>query len=267
MQARKATDLMRVTILGCTGGVAAELRTTCLMLDEDVLVDAGTGAGDLTVEQMLRIDTVFLTHAHLDHVALLPMLADMIGPRRTFPLRVHALPETIAVLRQHVFNFRLWPDYTILPSPQRPYIVLEPITVGQTLERGGKRITTLPVRHAVPAVAYRFDSGGASFVFSGDTTYHEPFWDALNAIANLRYLMIEATFLDDNTAAATAAGHMRPELLARGLRRLDERLRGRMRLLITHMEPGNEETIMAQIQATGIGLEPERLHRGQVFEF
>src|SRR6185437_7083601 len=125
---------MRVTILGCTGGIAASLRTTCLMLDDDILVDAGTGAGDLTVSQMLRINTVFLTHSHLDHTALLPMLADVVGPRRDTPLTVYALPETIAILKQDMFNFRLWPDYTALPSPDKPYVVFQSIAVGQMVE-------------------------------------------------------------------------------------------------------------------------------------
>lgn len=254
---------MRVTILGCTGGVAADLRSTCLMLDDDILVDVGTGAGDLTVSQMLRVDTVFLTHSHLDHVALLPMLADVVGPRRDTPLTVYALPETIAMLRQDVFNFRLWPDYTALPSPEKPYVVFQSIAVGQMVELSGRKITPLPVRHAVPGVAYQLDSGKASFVFSGDTTYHEPFWNALNAIGNLRYLMIETTFLNHNKAGAEASGHMRPELLAHGLKHLNKPVR----LLITHMEPGNEDATMAEIQTAAGEFKPERLKRGQVFEF
>jgi ribonuclease BN (tRNA processing enzyme) len=111
-------------------------------------------------------------------------------------------------------------------------------------------------------VAYQFDSGQASFVFSGDTTYHEPFWDALNAIGNLQYLMIETTFLNHNTSGAEASGHMRPELLARGFKRLNKPVH----LLITHMEPGNEDATMAELLATAGEFKPERLKRGQVFE-
>lgn len=254
---------MRLTVLGCSGGIAADLRTTCLMLDDDILVDAGTGAGDLTLSQMLRIQTVFLTHSHLDHTALLPMLADAVGPRRNIPLTVHALPETIAALKQDMFNFRLWPDYTQLPSPDKPYVRFSPVTVGHAVELSGRRITPLPARHAVPGVAYQFDSGRASFVFSGDTTYHEPFWKSLNAINNLAYLMIEATFLNYNTAGAEFSGHMRPQLLAQGLKQLNKPVR----FLVTHMEPGNEEATMAEIHAAAGEYRPEKLKRGQVFEF
>lgn len=253
---------MQITILGCTGGVGADLRTTCLKLDEDILIDCGTGAGDLTQAEMLRLEAVFLTHSHLDHAGLLPMLADTVGLRRSRPLIVYALPETIATIKQNVFNFRLWPDYTVLPAPERPYVVFRPVAVGQTVESGGKRITPLPVRHAVPAVGYQLDNGRASFVFSGDTTYHEPFWMALNAIVNLRYLMIECTFLNHDVAGAEASGHMRPDLLVQGL----EQLNRPVRLLITHMEPGNEEATMAEIRAVAAKFKPERVKRGQVFE-
>jgi ribonuclease BN (tRNA processing enzyme) len=233
------------------------------MLDDDILVDAGTGAGDLTLSQMLGIQTVFLTHSHLDHTALLPMLADAVGPRRNIPLTVHALPETIAALKQDMFNFRLWPDYTQLPSPDKPYVRFSPVTVEHAVELSGRRITPLPARHAVPGVAYQFDSGRASFVFSGDTTYHEPFWKSLNAINNLAYLMIEATFLNHNTAGAEFSGHMRPQLLAQGLKQLNKPIR----FLVTHMEPGNEEATMAEIHAAAGEYRPEKLKRGQVFEF
>lgn len=233
------------------------------MLDDDILIDAGTGAGDLTLRQMLGIHTVFLTHSHLDHTALLPMLADAVGPRRDTPLTVYALPETIAALKQNVFNFQLWPDYTVLPSPGKPYVRFSPITVGCTVELSSRRITPLPVHHAVPGVAYQLNSGRASFVFSGDTTYHEPFWQSLNAIDNLGYLMIEATFLNHNIAGAEFSGHMRPQLLAQGLKQLNRPVR----FLVTHMEPGNEDATMTEIQDAAGEFQPEKLKRGQVFEF
>lgn len=253
---------MRVTVLGCSGGISADLRTTCLMVDDDILIDVGTGAGDLTRSEMLRIESVFLTHSHLDHIALLPMLVNMVGPHRGAPLTVYALPETIVILEQHIFNFKVWPDYTVLPSPANPYLAFRSITVGKTVELSGRRITPLPVRHAVAGVGYQLDSGKASFVFSGDTGYHEPFWKALSIISNLRYLMIEITFPDDDTEVAEAAGHMRPELLTQGLKHLGQPTY----LLITHMEPSNEDTIMAEIQtAEGLFI-PWRLTRGQIFE-
>ncbi len=130
---------MRITTLGCSASITGELRTTCYQVDDDILIDAGSGAGDLSLAQSIAIDTVFLTHSHLDHCAFLPMLADAAGSFRDTPLTVYALPETIAALKEHMLNSQLWPDYTILPAPERPYIRFRPIRPGETVELGGRR--------------------------------------------------------------------------------------------------------------------------------
>jgi ribonuclease BN (tRNA processing enzyme) len=254
---------MKLTVLGCYGGIGGARRTTALLLDDDVLIDAGSGVGDLSLEQMARVDHVFLTHSHLDHCGFIPLLADAVAFLRKQPLLVHALPQTIAALKENLLNGRLWPDYSMLPTMADPYIRFVPVTPGETVQLGYRRITPLPARHAVPAVGYRLDSGTASFVYSGDTTDCEPFWAALNGIDNLRYLMIETTFLNENAGGAARSGHMTAALLAQGLARLHRPVT----LLITHMEPGREDAIMAEVVAACGKYQPVRLEQGQQFEF
>jgi len=254
---------MRLEILGCSGGIGGERRTMALLLERHVLIDAGSGAGDLSLECIAAINHVFLTHCHLDHVAFLPLLCDATLGSRDGPLTVHALPETIAALKECVFNFKLWPDYTALPSPDQPYIVFEPVAVGETVRIGACGITPLPAKHAVPAVGYRLDSGSASLVYSGDTTLCDAFWQALDAMDNLTCLLIEATFLNANLDGAEISGHMTPELLAAGLRRL----RGNPAIYVVHMEPGREAESMRQIGAVAAAFWPAMLNRGDVLEF
>lgn len=253
---------MRITVLGCNGSITGNRRTTCYLVDEDVLIDAGTGAGDLTLEQSIAIDTVFLTHTHLDHCALLPMLADAAGNFRDEPLTVYALAETIAVLKANMFNNKLWPDYTALPTPERPYIRFLPIAVGETVELNGRRFTALPTRHAVPCVGYRVDNGTASWVYSGDTTLCPEFWQALNGMDNLRHLLIETTFLNANTAGAARSGHMTAELLAQGLQLLQREVE----LGIVHMEAGHELDTLREILAATGSHHPLPVLPGRVFE-
>lgn len=254
---------MKLEILGCSGGVGGERRTMALLLDQHVLIDAGSGVGDLSLARMATIDRIFLSHSHLDHVAFLPLLCDATLDLRDGPLTVHALPETIAALKTHLFNFKLWPDYSALPSPERPYIVFAPVSIGQTVRIGACSITPLPARHAVPAVGYRLDSGGASLVYSGDTTLCDAFWEALDAMENLRYLLIETTFLNRNIREARISGHMTPDLLADGLRRL-----GRdVTLYIVHMEPGREAETMREIGEAAAAFRPAMLEKGDVIEF
>lgn len=254
---------MRLTVLGCCGGIGGMRRTVALLLDDDILIDAGSGVGNLTLEHMAHIEHIFLTHAHLDRSGFVPLLADATAFLRQRPLNVHALPETIAALKQHMLNGELWPDYSALPSMDNPYIRFIPLEVGATVQLGGRRITPLPARHAVPAVGYCVDSGAASFVYSGDTTDCAEFWAALNRIGNLRYLMIETTFLSAAGAAAAKSGHFTAELLARGLARLQRPVQ----LLIAHMEPGREEQTMAEVMAACGAFEPQQLQQGQEFVF
>ena len=254
---------MRVAVLGCSGGIGGASRTTALQVDDDVLIDCGTGVGDLALEQLTRIDHVFLTHGHLDHVALLPMLADAGVGRRSVPLTAYALPETIATLKDCLFNGRIWPDYTAQPSAAHPYLRLQPVMVGTPVVLGTRSFTPLPVRHAVPAVGYQLDSGAVSLVFSGDTTYSEGFWDAVNGIANLRHLIVETTFLNDNATGCERSGHTNARLLAQGLARLTRPVV----LHITHMEPGREEETWSEVLEVAGSHRPLRLQRGQVIEF
>lgn len=254
---------MKLTVLGCCGGIGGMRRTTALLLDDDILIDAGSGAGDLSLEQMAKIDHVFLTHAHLDHCGFIPLLADAAAFLRHRPLWVHALPQTIAALKKNLLNGELWPDYSALPTTADPYIRFAPIVPGEAVPLGARRITPLPARHSVPAVGYRLDSGAGSFVYSGDTTDCEEFWTALNGIGNLRYLMIETTFLNANSAGAALSGHMTAALLARGL----ERMEHPATLLITHLEPGKEEQTMMEVAAACARHRPVRLEQGRQFEF
>src|SRR3989338_6228950 len=249
---------MRVTVLGCNGSITGNLRTTCYRVDDDLLIDAGTGASDLSLQQAIAINTVFLTHAHLDYCCMLPMLADAAANFRDTPLTVYALPQTISAIRRNILNGEIWPDYAALPSPERPWIRFQPIALGEAVELNGRKITALPAQHAVPCVAYQVESGAASLVYSGDTTWCEDFWQALNRIDNLKYLLIENTFLNANATGAARSGHMTAGLLARGLRKLQRPVA----LFIVHMEAGREDETFREIQSAIPEFNPQVLQRG-----
>ena len=254
---------MRITVLGCNGSITGHRRTTCYRVDDDVLIDAGTGAGDLSLDEAIAIDTVFLTHAHLDHCALPPMLADARLDFTDVPLTVCALPETIAAVRRNLLNGEIWPDYSALPTAGHPYILFKPVAHGETVALKGRRFTPLPTKHAVPCAGYRVDSGTASWVYSGDTTLCEEFWQALNLVDNLRYLLVETTFRNANVAGAERSGHLTAELLAQGLRSLQRPVE----LCIVHMEAGHEEATLRELEAAVGRHKPAPILPGHVFEF
>ena len=125
---------MRIRILGCSGGIGAGSRTSAMLIDDDVLIDAGTGIGDLALEDLDPIRHVFLTHAHLDHVAGLPMLVDRVFDKDFVePLTVYAREETLRAIQDHLFNGVIWPDFAKLPTAARPMLRY------QVCSRGGCR--------------------------------------------------------------------------------------------------------------------------------
>ena len=252
---------MQVKILGCSGGMGGNLRTTSILVDEDILIDAGTGVGDLSIEQLLRINHVFLTHSHLDHVTSIPFLLDTVMGLRNEPVIVHALPETIDALRSHIFNWKIWPDFNAIPDAQAPLLLYQEIAVGDAVEMAGRTITPLPANHVVPAVGYRLDSGKASLVFTGDTTSCEALWPYVNAIDNLKYLLIETAFCNAEIGLARVAKHLCPSLLAEELAKLHRQ----PEIFITHLKPGEGEIIMEEIAHMFHPLPPRALQDGQVF--
>jgi Metal-dependent hydrolases of the beta-lactamase superfamily III len=189
---------MNITILGCSGGIGGGRHTTSLLVDDDILIDAGSGVTQLSLDQLAAIDHVFITHSHLDHILSLPLLLDSVGAMRNRPLTVYAIEDVLDILRQHIFNWRVWPDFSEIP-PDSPYMRYHPINVSQGVQLGDRTITALPACHTVPAVGYQLDSGKAALFFRR----YRPdpaLWDWVNRIGNLKALIIETAFPQENTA-------------------------------------------------------------------
>ena len=236
---------MRVRVLGCSGAIAKGCRTTSFLVDHDLLVDAGTGVGDLTLEEMASIGHVLLTHSHLDHVAALPLMIDSIASQLTQPVCIHALAGTIEALKAHVFNDVIWPDFSRIPTEQNPFITFREIRVGQVLEIGAKRVEVLPAVHTVPAAGFAVSSHTGCWVFTGDTERNPAFWRRINELP-VSALVIETAFSNREKDLARRSLHLSPESLAGELDLIDKAKS--FPIFITHTKPAETDLIMAEIQ-------------------
>jgi ribonuclease BN (tRNA processing enzyme) len=235
---------MRIRVLGCSGGIGAGSRTSALLIDDDVLIDAGTGIGDLELNDMDSIRHVFLTHSHLDHIAGLPMLADRIFEENIgTPLTVYAREETLRALQDHLFNGVIWPDFAQLPSPERPMLRYCVCSPGDTITIGHRDFYAIDVMHSVPSLGYTVQNSGGVFAVSGDTKTNETLWPVLNACDDLRVLVIEVSFPDEMAELAAIAGHYTPKTLTDDLKRLQHE----PEIWLTGMKPGEEERIFEQV--------------------
>lgn len=251
---------MKFTILGCSGGIGSGRHTTSFLVDEDILIDAGTGITTLGFEQLLTIDHVFITHSHLDHVLGLPLLLDAVGELRSTPVVVHTLPEVLDILATDLFNWRLWPDFRQIPSVDAPWLRFEPLPLGAMCTLGQRSFTPLPVQHVVPACAIQIHTAAGSLVFSGDTTRSDAFVAALNGIPDLRHLIVETSFGNALADIARDSQHHWPDSLAADLAKLT----ARPQVWITHLKPGNEAAIMDELRAAAPDRKLAALQQGQV---
>ncbi len=253
---------MHIRVLGCSGSIAAGCRTTSFLVDQHLLIDAGTGVGDLSLDEMVAIDHIVISHSHLDHVLAIGLLADSVTRRRRGrpPLRVHALPATLQALRAHIFNGVIWPDFTRLPDAEHPVLALEPVALGQVPNLGGRRVAVLPAEHTVPACGFAvFADDGGAWVYTGDTGPCPALRQRL-ATLNLHALVIETAFRNDERALAQISGHLCPTLLAQELATLAPQTE----VWITHIKPGEVDAVMSEI-ASLAGQRPLRaLQSGQV---
>lgn len=255
---------MRLKVLGCSGGIGGRhMRTTSFLVDGDVLLDAGTGVGDLSLAELSLVDHIFVTHSHLDHVSSIAFIADTVGGMRSKPILVHALPETIAILKNHIFNWEIWPDFTQIPTPEAPFMRYEEIALGRTVTLAGRAFTPLPAIHTVPAVGFQLDSGSGSLVFTGDTGPNDALWKIVNDIDNLKFLIIETAFADKDRQLAELSRHLCPSMLAEELLKFERDAE----VYVTHLKPGETELTMQEIEESSGRLQPRMLQNNQVFEF
>lgn len=252
---------MRIRVLGCSGGIGAGARTSAMLVDNDVLIDAGTGIGDLELQDLDSIRHVFLTHAHLDHIAGLPMLADRVFDENfAIPLTVYAREETLRAVQDHLFNDVIWPDFANLPTPQNPMLRYHVCSPGDTIIIDHREFHAVDVMHSVPSLGFTVQNSGAAFAVSGDTKTNETLWPVLNACDDLRVLVIEVSFPDEMQDLAANSGHYTPKTLTDDLRRL----RHDPEIWLTGMKPGEEKKILEQVKKAAPEKNIQMLSRGTV---
>ena len=232
-----------------------------MLVDNDVLIDAGTGIGDLELPDLDSIRHVFLTHSHLDHIAGLPMLVDRVFDESfEIPLTVYAREETLRAVRDHVFNDVIWPDFTLLPSPERPMLRFQVCSPGDTVTINHRNFYAVDVMHSVPTLGFTVQNSGGVFAVSGDTKTNETLWPVLNACDDLRVLVIEVSFPDEMAELAVEAGHYTPQTLTADLARLNHE----PEIWLTGMKPGEEARIFEQVRHAAPGKNIQMLSAGTI---
>ncbi|HKY28507.1 MAG TPA: 3',5'-cyclic-nucleotide phosphodiesterase [Pyrinomonadaceae bacterium] len=244
---------MRVQLLPSTfdghGHATLEQRLTCYLIDDCVAVDAGSLAIALTPDQRQTVRDIIVTHPHMDHIASLPIFIDDLYPILRDPIRVHATDEVIALLERDVFNWNVYPRFSELKNDYGPVMEYVAIPKGKEFKLAHLTITAWPVNHIVPTVGLIVSDGKSTVAFSSDTAETEDLWEAINQIAHVDALLIEASFPNSMAKLAEVSTHFTPETLEKELGKL--RHNG-LDILAVHLKPAYREKIIEELKGLAI---------------
>lgn len=250
---------MKLRILGSAGAEFPDFRPPAFLIDDHLLLDAGTIGAVLTEEEQWNLRHIFITHSHLDHIRGIPALADnIIIKNLSHSVQVYGTAAVISALRDHLFNDAIWPDFTRLPNPQEPVLKFNTITAGQQLACNGYNVMAIDVDHTVPAVGYIVSLNGARLAYTGDTGPTEEFWHYASGVDAL---IVEVSFPDSMTDLALLTKHLTCSLLNKELQKI---VVPPKRILITHPKPQYYDLIRSEVARMGVeGI--ELLHDGMIF--
>jgi cAMP phosphodiesterase len=253
---------MKVEILGSYGGESPDCRMTCLLFDEQVALDAGSLSQALPIDRQRQVQSIVLTHSHMDHTNSLPFFIENVFGKLREAVDIYASAATIYAIRKNLFNNDVWPDFTRLPNHLLPAMRFHELTAGTPVEIGGLRFTPIPVDHPIPTFGYLIEDGHSALLWSSDTGPTKRLWEVANSTPNLKGVWVDVSFDNGLQPIADVSGHLTPQTLERELKQLQ----GRVPVLLHHLKPPCLDKIIAEVGALGrpdLGF----LEQGKVYGF
>lgn len=226
---------MKIKVLGSSGARMPGHNLPAFLLDDFLLLDAGTSSCVLNTIAQQKISHVLITHAHLDHINSIPFLVEnMISGSYKPPLTVISGKDVLNDMKKHVFNNRIWPDFTVIPSKKHPVLKFQELATGTCMRINDYQVCTAKVNHPVPAYGYIIeDAKGRSLAYTGDTGPTDKLWDMMSD-HDVRALIVEVAFPDSMKKLASISGHLTPSLLSEELKKMKKVPE---RIYITHINP------------------------------
>lgn len=260
---------MLLKVLGCSGSDLPGHHLTSFLVNDTILLDAGSVTSSLDLSQQSKITDIFVTHAHLDHIKDILFLADNLieffaGTQRP-PVRIHGLADVLHSIAEHLLNDTIWPDFTVIPQ-NAPVLAYQPLAPGEAIQVAGLNVLTCPVNHARAASGYVLysDAGRHNVAYTGDTGPNGPWWDFLNSLPfPLTNLITEASFPNSMEALAETSKHLTPRLLRAEL----ERLHVRPKIHIYHMKSPFSAQIQEELQRDLAGYTYHLMSEKETFHF
>ncbi len=242
---------MIIRVLGCYGNEYPGHRTTCILINKTITLDAGSITNSLKVSEQAKIRHLLITHAHLDHILDIGFLADNIIGRIAQPVEIIGIRSVLDNLMKYVLNDRIWPDFTKIPTREAPVLKLRKIKQRDKFKLEGINIRSVPVNHTVPTTGYILsEPSSGTIAFSSDTGPTREIWNAVNRAQKLKAVFIECSFPNRLQNIADVSGHLTPQTVASELKKIKNL--DRIKVFLHHMKPIYLKEIAKDVKALKI---------------
>lgn len=240
---------MKIKVLGASGSETPGHDCPAFLIDGKILLDAGTVAVSLNIREEHSLQHILLTHAHFDHIKGIPFLLDNLVIRNTGNIiTVLSGKDVLDDLRKNIFNDRIWPDFSRIPTPSHPALKYQTIRPARPVEIDGYRVVMEKVHHTVPAYGYIVENGAKKAIaYTGDTGPTDRFWERL-AANRVECLIVETSFPNRLEELALASGHLTPALLEKEIAKMKS---PPPKICVMHLKPQHLSEIEREILALG----------------
>ncbi len=240
---------MKVKVLGCSGSETVGHNPPGFLVNDVMMLDAGTITAALSIDAQSRITDILISHTHIDHIKSILFLADNISGCMKKPVNIRATAEVIDAIRKHLMNNVIWPDFTVIPTAKNPVMKYVPMKVGKPVSIAGLKVTAVPMNHPVPAVGFLVSNRESSFIYSADTGPNELLWKEAAKIKNLKAIIVDTSFPNSLDSLATVSGHFTPAQLHQDLTRA--RVGKDIPIYICHIKPVHQDRVIKELHDMG----------------
>lgn len=244
------------------GRASARQHLACFVVDDLVAFDAGSLAMATSAAQKKQVRDVVLSHAHLDHIAGLPIYIDDLFATVKRPIQIHATKEVIEILERDIFNWAIYPRFSELRNDHGVVLEYRPFETGKIFKVKHLSVKAINVNHKVPSVGFIVSDEKSTFALTNDTAEINEFWEAVNKEKNLSALMVECAFPDELAELAATSHHLTPKVLRRELNKLEQDCP----IYVVNIKPRYAEQIWEQVEQLNIE-NLKILEVGKVYEF
>lgn len=240
---------MKVKILGCSGSETRGHMPPGFLVNDVMMLDAGTITAALSIEAQSKITDILISHTHLDHIKSILFLADNIIGRIKKPVNIRAIPSVIDAIKKHLMNDLIWPDFTKIPNAQNPVLTYKPMPIGATVSIAGLKVKAIPMNHPVPSVGFLVSDGKSSLLYSADTGPNEGLWKEAAKAKNLNAIIVDTSFPNSLEMIAHLSGHFTPGQLHDDLNKA--RVNNGVPIYIYHVKPVHKKKVLSELKALG----------------